>query len=136
MTDPATPIPAPRATEAPSGAPAGAPSVPLMDPRRVYAEWGPQAEEAVLRILRDHTYVKGPQVAQLEEEFASYVGVERAVAVDSCTDALYLVLRAVLDARRPEQREVILPTFTFVATAGAVVNAGGIPCSPTSFRTR
>jgi dTDP-4-amino-4,6-dideoxygalactose transaminase len=47
--------------------------------------------------------------------------------VDSGTDALYLPLRAVLDDRPADRREVIVPTFTFFATAGAVVNAGGVP---------
>jgi dTDP-3-amino-3,4,6-trideoxy-alpha-D-glucose transaminase len=98
-----------------------------MDPRRVYPEWGPRAEEAVLRILRDHAYVKGPEVAAFEEAFAAAAGVRRAVSVDSGTDALTLVLRAVLERRPPDRRDVILPTFTFVATAGAVVNAGGRP---------
>ena len=101
--------------------------IPLMDPRRVYADWGPQAERRMTEILRSHTYVKGPHVSGFEAEFAADTGVRHAVAVDSCTDALYLVLRSVLDQRAPEDREVILPTFTFVATAGAVVNAGGIP---------
>jgi dTDP-4-amino-4,6-dideoxygalactose transaminase len=101
--------------------------IPLMDPRRVYAEWGPQAERKMIDILRSHTYVKGPSVSGFESEFAADTGVRHAVAVDSCTDALYLVLRSVLDQRPPEAREVILPTFTFVATAGAVVNAGGTP---------
>jgi dTDP-4-amino-4,6-dideoxygalactose transaminase len=102
-------------------------AVPLMDPRRVYDDWGPEAEQVLVRILRDHTYVKGPEVHAFEEEFASYVGVRRAVAVDSCTDALFLVLRAILEGRPADKREVILPPFTFVATAGAVVNAGGTP---------
>jgi dTDP-4-amino-4,6-dideoxygalactose transaminase len=101
--------------------------VPLMDPKRVYPQWGPAAEEAVVRILREHAYVKGPEVAGLEREFAQAVGVARAVAVDSGTDALYLPLRAVLDDRPADRREVIVPTFTFFATAGAVVNAGGVP---------
>jgi dTDP-4-amino-4,6-dideoxygalactose transaminase len=98
-----------------------------MDPGRVYAEWGPQAEEAVLEVLRGHCYVKGAHVEGFEEEFAAHVGVRRAVAVDSCTDALFVVLRALLADRPRERREVILPSFTFVATAGAVVNAGGRP---------
>ena len=126
MTDPATPYAVPDAPE--PAAPDAAPElVPLMDPTRVYEEWGPRAEQEVLAILRSHTYVKGPHVAGLEEEFADYVGVDHAVTVDSCTDALTLVLRAVLDPLPPERREVVLPTFTFVATAGAVVNAGGRP---------
>ncbi len=101
--------------------------VPLMDPRRVYPAWGPEAERAVVEVLRSHCYVKGPHVAGFEEAFAAEVGVSHAVAVDSCTDALFLALRAVFASRPPEQREVILPPFTFVATAGAVVNAGGRP---------
>jgi dTDP-4-amino-4,6-dideoxygalactose transaminase len=101
--------------------------VPLMDPKRVYAQWGPAAEEALVRILREHSFVKGPEVKGLEEEFAAYVGTKRAVAVDSGTDALYLPLRAILDDRPADRREVIVPTFTFFATAGAVVNAGGTP---------
>ncbi len=101
--------------------------VPLMDPKRVYPAWGPAAEQAVVEVLRSHHYVKGPQVAAFEEAFAAHVGVDAAVAVDSCTDALFLVLRAVLQRRPPEAREVILPPFTFVATASAVVNAGGTP---------
>lgn len=101
--------------------------VPLMEPRRVYEQWGPQAEKAVVGILRGHGYVRGPEVAGLEQAFQERLGVAHAVAVDSGTDALTLVLRAVLAERPPEAREVIVPTFTFVATAGAVVNAGGTP---------
>jgi dTDP-4-amino-4,6-dideoxygalactose transaminase len=98
-----------------------------MDPKRVYEAWGPAAEAHVVEILRSHQYVKGAHVAGLEREFAEYVGTEHAVAVDSGTDALTLILRAVLADRPEDSREVILPTFTFVATASAVVNAGGLP---------
>lgn len=98
-----------------------------MDPKRVYAQWGPAAEEAVLGVLRSHVFVKGPHVAAFEQALAELVGVRHAVAVDSGTEALALVLRAVLHERPAEQREVLLPAFTFVATASAVVNAGGRP---------
>lgn len=101
--------------------------VPLMDPTRIYPAWGPEAEVDVVEILRSHAYVKGRHVQGFEESFAQYIGVQHAVAVDSCTDALELVFRTVLEDRAPDRREVILPTFTFVATAGAVVNAGGVP---------
>jgi len=108
-------------------APAAVIPVPLMDPKRVYAQWGPEAEQALVRILREHSFVKGPEVKALEVEFAKFCGVARAVAVDSGTDSLYLPLRAILDDRPADHREVIVPTFTFFATAGAVVNAGGVP---------
>ncbi len=102
-------------------------TVPLMDPSRTYPAWGPAAEALVLEVLRSHHYVKGPRVAAFEAAFAEDTGTAHAVAVDSGTDALYLALRAVLDRRPPEAREVIVPPFTFIATAGAVVNAGGTP---------
>lgn len=117
-------------TPAPSGSPAaetGPAPVPLMAPARTYPAWGPAAEQLVLEVLRSHHYVKGPRVEAFEAAFAADTGTAHAVAVDSCTDALFLTLRAVLDRRAPEAREVILPPFTFIATAGAVVNAGGVP---------
>jgi len=98
-----------------------------MDPRRVYASWGPEAERLVVEILRGHGYVRGPHVAGLEETFARRVQAGAAVAVDSGTDALTLVLRAWFRKIGPARREVILPAFTFVATASSVVNAGGVP---------
>ncbi len=118
-------MPAPAAPTPPASA--AVVPVPLMDPKRVYGEWGPAAEEALVRILREHSFVKGPEVKALEEEFAKFTGVARAVAVDSGTDSLYLPLRAVLDDLPADRREVIVPSFTFFATAGAVVNAGGVP---------
>lgn len=101
--------------------------VPLMAPERVYAAWGPKAEADLLQILRSGHYVKGAHVSGIETEMAEFLGVRHALAVDSGTDALWLVLRAVLADRPADQREVVLPTFTFIATASAVVNAGGTP---------
>ncbi len=124
MSHPAQPVAGSAREARPSGGPA---PIPLMDPRRVYAQWGAAAEQAVLAVLRSHVFVKGPHVAAFEEALAALVGVRHAVAVDSGTEALALVLLAVLADREPERREVILPSFTFVATASAVVHAGGRP---------
>lgn len=110
-----------------SDASAAVTSVPLMDPKRVYADWGSTAEARLVEILRSHAFVKGRYVAGFEEAFADHLGVAHAVAVDSGTDALWLALRVALDGRAAEARDVLIPTFTFVATAGAVVNAGGRP---------
>jgi dTDP-4-amino-4,6-dideoxygalactose transaminase len=66
----------------------------------------------------------GPRAAQLEKEFAQYVGVAHAVAMNSCTAALH-VSYACLDLRPGD--EVIVPAMTFGATANAVVHAGGTP---------
>lgn len=124
----ASPAPQPSAAPAPTpSGPAGPRPVPLMDPKRVYGEWAPAAEATLVDILRSGVYVKGPHVAGLEEELARLVGTKHAVAVDSGTEALTLVLRALFTELPPERREVVVPTFTFVATAGSVVNAGGRP---------
>jgi perosamine synthetase len=70
---------------------------------------------------------------KLEEEFAAMCGARHAVAVNSGTSALEIILRAV----GIEGREVIVPSDTFYATAGAVVHAGGRPrfadCDPATF---
>src|SRR5262245_14969970 len=61
MTSHASPAPATSSTTA-------ATPVPLMDPKRVYDAWGPEAEKAVVRILREHSFVKGPEIDALEKE--------------------------------------------------------------------
>ncbi len=98
-----------------------------MDPRRVYAAWGPNAERDVVEVLRSSTYVRGPRVEAIENALASRIGVARAVGVSSGTQALSLVLTAWLRDRAPDRREVVVPAFSFIATAGAVLEAGGVP---------
>jgi dTDP-4-amino-4,6-dideoxygalactose transaminase len=66
----------------------------------------------------------GPKVTAFEQEFADFVDVSYAVAVNTGTSALHLAL---VSAGLKPGDEVILPSFTFVATAEAVVMAGGIP---------
>src|SRR3972149_444269 len=81
---------------------------------------GPEEEEAVLAALR----ARHPLAAQFEEAFASYLGVRHAVAVSSGTAALYVALRA-HDIGPGD--EVLVPAFTFAATANAVLLAGARP---------
>src|SRR5512136_421347 len=66
----------------------------------------------------------GPMVTQFEKNFADYSGVKHAVAVNTGTAALH---SAIVAAGVKSGDEVILPSFTFVATAEAVVMAGGKP---------
>jgi dTDP-4-amino-4,6-dideoxygalactose transaminase len=69
-------------------------------------------------------WILGPEVSSFEEEFAAYLGVEHCVGVANGTDALTIALRAI--GVEPGD-EVILPSFTFYASAEAVVNAGATP---------
>jgi len=76
----------------------------------------------VLSVLRSGSYVDGEELKAFEEEFAAAMGCERAVGVNSGTDALTIILRAY-----GIQGEVIVPSLTFAATAEAVIHAG---CTP------
>lgn len=80
------------------------------------ARWG--------RILADGAYVLGPEVAAFEEAFTRFLGAGGCVAVGNGTDALILALRAL--GVGPGD-EVILPAFSFFATAEAVILLGGKP---------
>ncbi|MDP3722491.1 MAG: DegT/DnrJ/EryC1/StrS family aminotransferase [Candidatus Omnitrophota bacterium] len=73
--------------------------------------------------ILDGMLTLGPLVQRLEQDFAHYVGVSHAVAVHSCTSALEIALRFF----EVEGRDVLVPAQTFVATANAVITAGGRP---------
>lgn len=85
---------------------------------------------AILEPLDSGWLVQGPQVAAFERAFAAYAGAEHAVAVSSCTTALHLALVAAgvgsAGGGSPDD-EVVVPSFTYVASANAVVHAGARP---------
>jgi perosamine synthetase len=85
---------------------------------------GAEEREAVTRVFDSGQLSAGPEVAAFEAEFAAFVGVPEAVAVSNGTTALWLGLWAA--GIRPGD-EVIVPSFTFAATAGAVVQTGATP---------
>ncbi len=78
----------------------------------------------VLETLRSGWLTTGPRVRQFEQEFAAYVGSSYAVAVNSCTAALHLALEAI--GLHPGD-EIIVPTYTFTATAEVVTYFGARP---------
>jgi dTDP-4-amino-4,6-dideoxygalactose transaminase len=75
----------------------------------------PSLTRAFEEVLRSGILTNGPRVRQLEHQAAEYLGVKHCIAVSSCTAGLMLVLRA-LDL----SGDVIVPSFTFAATAHAV----------------
>jgi len=85
---------------------------------------GWREEMAVLEVLRSGWVSQGPRVAEFERAFAEYVGAAHAVAVSSCTTALHLAL---LVAGIEPGDEVLCPSLSFIATANAIVHAGGTP---------
>ncbi len=89
-----------------------------------YYELKPEIDAAVARVLESGQFVGGPEVAALEEEFASYCGARHGVAVNSGTSALHLALLA---AGIQAGDEVITVPFTFYATVAAIGYVGATP---------
>lgn len=86
--------------------------VPITKPYFTAAE-----AQAVAKVLESGWVSQGPRVAEFEEAFANYVGTKYAVATSSCTAALHLAL---VSLGIGEGDEVLVPAFTYVATANAV----------------
>lgn len=102
-------------------------NVPYLDLRRVNAAFEPALTQAVTRVVRSGRYLQGEEVRAFEAEFAQYVGAAHCVGVANGLDALTLVLMAWKQLRGWNGGEVIVPAFTFVATAEAVRRAGLCP---------
>ena len=84
----------------------------------------PRIDEKLSEVARSGRYILGPEVKAFEDEFAGYLGVRHCIGVANGTDALAIALRAV--GVRPGD-DVVLPSFTFYATAEAVVTVGARP---------
>src|SRR5205807_4021119 len=89
-----------------------------------YQALRPQIEAALARVLASGQVILGPEVTALEREVADYCGAAHGVGCASGTDALLLALHAL--GVGPGD-EVVIPPFTFFATAGAVVRTGARP---------
>jgi len=85
-----------------------------------------QAEivERVSAVIERGVFILGPEVQAFEREFADYLGVRHVVGVANGTDAITIALRAL--GVRPGD-DVVVPAFTFYASAEAIVNAGARP---------
>jgi dTDP-4-amino-4,6-dideoxygalactose transaminase len=98
--------------------------VPLVDVRRQNDALLDELNRAVARVIQHGGYVLGPEVKSLEQHIAAYCGVEHAVGCASGSDALVLALMA-CDIGAGD--EVLVPSYTFFATASAVTRLGARP---------
>jgi dTDP-4-amino-4,6-dideoxygalactose transaminase len=98
--------------------------VPMLDLQAQYQRLRDEILAAVTRVCDSQRFILGTEVAALEKELASVIGVEHAVAVSSGTDALVLAFMALGVG---EGDEVVTSTYSFFATAGAIARLGARP---------
>jgi dTDP-4-amino-4,6-dideoxygalactose transaminase len=99
-------------------------AVPLFDTATPLAELRDELTAKVTEVIAGGRFILGPEVAAFERELAEYLGVEHVVGVGNGTDALVIAARA---AGVAAGDEVVVPSFTFYATAEAVASIGARP---------
>lgn len=106
--------------------------IPMLDLRAEYEYMKADIDAAIGKCLEHQKWILGPEVKELEEKIAGYLGVEYCVGVSSGTDALVLSLRALAIKTKgreyfSREDEIITTPFTFTATGDAILRAGATP---------
>lgn len=99
-------------------------SIPFIDLKAQYQALRDPIAERMQKVLDHGQYIMGPEVKELEEKLAAFVGVKHCITVSSGTEALLIALMA-LDLKPGD--EVITTPFTFAATVEVIVLLGGVP---------
>jgi len=98
--------------------------VPFLDLNPQYQTLKKELDTAVMRVIESQKFILGQEVQAMEKELAEALGVKYAYGVSSGTDALLLSLMAI---RIKPGDEVIVPTFSFFASAGVVSRLNAVP---------
>jgi UDP-2-acetamido-2-deoxy-ribo-hexuluronate aminotransferase len=96
----------------------------FIDLKAQYLRIAKDVERRIQKVLEHGQYILGPEVDELEEKLADYVGVKHCIAVASGTDALLIAMMAV--GVGPGD-EIITPAFTYIATAETACVLGARP---------
>jgi len=98
--------------------------VPLLDLKLQYKSLKKELDDAIIKVAESQHFILGPEVTSMEKNFCSYLGCKHSLGVSSGTDALLLALMAI-DIKPGD--EVIVPTYSFFATAGVVSRLFAVP---------
>ncbi|HTA05841.1 MAG TPA: aminotransferase class I/II-fold pyridoxal phosphate-dependent enzyme, partial [Solirubrobacteraceae bacterium] len=99
-------------------------AVPLFETSAALAPLREQLRSAVAAVLDSEQYILGPEVRAFEQEFAAYCGADFAIGVANGTEAITVALRAL--GVGPGD-EVVVPSFSFWASAEAIPATGATP---------
>lgn len=100
-------------------------TIPQLDLAGEYQQLRAEIDAAVQQVFLKGAFIDGAENAALEHELAEYIGAAEVICVNSGTDALLLSLKALGIGAGDD---VIVPAFTFFATAESVSLAGARPC--------
>ncbi len=92
--------------------------IKIIEPR-----FSEEEKELILKILESHIVTRGEYTQKFHEAFAKYLGVKHVFSVCSGTVALFVALKAI----GVENKKVVVPAMSFMATIDAVILAGGVP---------
>ena len=100
------------------------PLMPFIDLKAQYAALKPRIQDRIMRVLDHGQYIMGPEVEELEQKLATFVGVKYCIAASSGTDSLMIAMMALGIGVGDE---VITTPFTFIATAEMIALLGAKP---------
>jgi len=98
--------------------------VPLLDLKPQYLSLKKEIDDAIAKVVESQHFILGPEVENMEKKLCEYLGCEYAFGVSSGTDALLVALMAI-DIKPGD--EVIVPDYSFFATAGVVARLNAVP---------
>ncbi|NJD24001.1 MAG: DegT/DnrJ/EryC1/StrS family aminotransferase [Betaproteobacteria bacterium] len=99
-------------------------TIPFVDLKAQYDVLKPRIQDRINRVLEHGQYIMGPEVRELEDRLAEYVGVKHCVSASSGTDTLLIAMMALGIGYGDE---VITTPFTFVATGEMIALLGAVP---------